>query len=53
MRRFLLKFAYGFRKTQAKQLSPPRTENDIMKSLWKLATAISLRSGKNPIIRRP
>lgn len=53
MRRFLLKLAYGFRKTQAQQLSPPRTEKDIIKSLWKLATAISLRSGKTPIIRQP
>ena len=53
MRRFLLKLAHGFRKRPIHQLSPLRTEKDIMKSLWKLATAISLRSGKAPIIRQP
>ena len=52
MRRFLLKLASGFRKTQKQKLAPLRTEKDILKSLWKLATAISLRSGKTPIIRQ-
>ena len=53
MHRFFLKLANGFRKPKTPQLSPPRTEKDIMKSLWKLATAISLRCGKTPIIRQP
>lgn len=53
MRRFLLKLANRFRKTHKQQLSSPRTDKDIIKSLWKLATAIALRSGKRPIMRQP